>query len=140
MSSTIGEILKDLKDELYPIGMIVMFNDSKDHSRFLDLHWARCLPGRVPVGVDASDSDFDTVGKLAGEKVHQLTVDEMPAHGHNFKLGGTVTGGKLALGWRSLTIDDDNHSDDSMIKTSGGNESHNNVQPSEVVAFWRRYA
>lgn len=40
------------------------------------------IQGRVPVGLDSSQTEFDSVGKLGGEKDHQLTVNEMPSHTH----------------------------------------------------------
>jgi microcystin-dependent protein len=40
------------------------------------------LSGRVPAGWDPSQSEFDSVGKLGGEKDHQLTINEMPSHTH----------------------------------------------------------
>ena len=40
------------------------------------------LNGRVVVGQDTSQTEFNTVGKVGGEKTHTLTIAEMPAHGH----------------------------------------------------------
>lgn len=39
--------------------------------------------GKVPVGVDDSDTDFATVEKTGGEKTHTLTVDELAKHEHS---------------------------------------------------------
>ena len=36
------------------------------------------LKGRVPVGLDGSDTDFKPIGKTGGEKAHTLTVYELP--------------------------------------------------------------
>jgi len=47
------------------------------------------MNGRVPVGLNESDVDFDTAGKTGGEKEHTLTVSEMPSHNH----GGTTGSG-----------------------------------------------
>ena len=46
------------------------------------------LKGRVPVGFDASQTEFDSLGENGGEKTHTLTTAEMPSHNH----GGAVTG------------------------------------------------
>lgn len=40
------------------------------------------LRGKVPVGLDASDASFDTLGETGGEKNHTLTSAEMPSHSH----------------------------------------------------------
>ena len=40
------------------------------------------LRGKVTVGKDSTDTDFNTLGKTGGEKTHTLTVSEMPKHSH----------------------------------------------------------
>lgn len=63
--------------------------------------WAICngsngtpdLGGRVPVGYNPDDLDYDEVGKMGGEKTHVLTINEMPAHYHGT---GTETHGDAA--------------------------------------------
>jgi microcystin-dependent protein len=71
------------------------------------------LQGRVPVGRDSSQSEFDVLGEVGGAKTHTLTTAQMPshthtqnahnhtqdshnhtqnAHGHNIHLGATQLG------------------------------------------------
>jgi microcystin-dependent protein len=40
------------------------------------------LKGRIPVGRDAAQTEFDVLGETGGAKTHQLTVNEMPSHTH----------------------------------------------------------
>jgi microcystin-dependent protein len=40
------------------------------------------LKGRVAVGKDASQSEFDTLGETGGAKTHTLTTAQMPSHTH----------------------------------------------------------
>ena len=40
------------------------------------------LKGRVPVGLDAAQAEFDALGETGGEKTHVLTTPEIPAHSH----------------------------------------------------------
>lgn len=41
------------------------------------------LSGKVPVGLDSSDTDFDALGETGGTKTHTLTSAEVPSHNHN---------------------------------------------------------
>lgn len=40
------------------------------------------LKGRVPVGRDSTDNQFDVLGESGGAKTHTLTSAEMPSHTH----------------------------------------------------------
>lgn len=40
------------------------------------------MKGRVPIGLDPADGDFDDRGKSGGEKTHTLVTGEMPSHAH----------------------------------------------------------
>lgn len=40
------------------------------------------LKGRVPVGKDASQTEFDAMGETGGAKTHTLAQTEMPVHTH----------------------------------------------------------
>ena len=48
------------------------------------------LKGRVAVGLDSSQTEFDTLGETGGAKTHTLLSAEMPSHTHT---GTTVSGG-----------------------------------------------
>lgn len=41
------------------------------------------MQGRVPVGQDTSQPEFDSLGEIGGAKTHTLSVAEMPSHGHS---------------------------------------------------------
>jgi hypothetical protein len=46
--------------------------------------WTAFGAGRVMVGLDGDDEDFDTVGETGGAKTHTLTISEMSAHTHTY--------------------------------------------------------
>lgn len=113
---------REISNNIYPVGIIIQFADNLNHSSFLGFTWERCLQGRTPVGIDAEDSDFNEVGKQLGEKTHLLTDTEAP----KLKPRG------------STSIVSDNDNDFAGPSYNGLGEPHNNIQPSEVVAFWKR--
>lgn len=113
---------REISNNIYPVGIIVPFADNLDHSSFLGFTWERCLIGRTPVGIDTNDSDFNEIGKQLGEKTHLLTDIEAP----KLKPRG------------STSIVSDNDDDFAGPSYNGLGEPHNNIQPSEVVAFWKR--
>lgn len=53
------------------------------------------LKGKVIVGLDETDTDFNSLGKTGGSKTHTQTVAEMPSHTHSTTVGpwGVTSGG-----------------------------------------------
>ena len=99
--------------------------------------WAAFGAGRVMVGLDATDSDFDTAQETGGSKTHTLTIAEMPSHTHTSTLRGNGEDEN-----QNIPSASDN-TDPSLTMTTnatGGGGSHNNVQPYVVVYMWRRTA
>lgn len=126
---------KEVMNLIYPINSIIIKSDNADYSDFLGFEWERTLVGKVAVGIDNSDSDFSTIGKTGGEKEHTLTVNEMPSHTHN---SVKMSGGSEATAWSASTQNTTNYT--SVTSSAGGNQAHNNLQPYQVVAFWKRVA
>ena len=128
-----------LLDSIYPIGRgFIDFTDT-DFSNYLGFTWERTLVGLTPVGLDASQTEFNTIGKTGGEKTHQLTIAELPEFKPTALVDtqtGSVTGS--AIVYRPVT-DGIWYSAD-MFQTIGGNQPHNNLQPYQVVAYWKRVA
>ena len=130
-----AKFLNGLLNLLMPIGKTEIFYDNEDHSNYMGFTWERTSIGKVPVGIDTSDTDFNTIGKTGGEKTHKLTIDEMPKHNHNAYLYG----GSLASSAGRLLFETANGQEFyNSIKSTGGDQSHNNIQPYEVMAFWKR--
>ena len=119
----------------FPINKVEVFFDDLDHSNFLGFTWEQVGSGKVPVGLDTSDTDFNTIGKTGGEKTHKLTVNEMPSHGHNFGIyTPNGSSGNWAIQYNSnagVRLSTDN---------TGGGQAHNNLSPYIVMAFWKRIA
>lgn len=102
------------------------------------------LKGRVPVGLDSSDTDFDTIGKIGGEKEVTLTIDKIPEHQHGeyIEYGGIKqpytleSGGGTSKSGYFLNAKTTVYSGPQVLtEKTGGGQSHNNLQPYEVNNF-----
>ena len=130
---------KALRDIFYPVGSIFQSIDGTDPSTFIGGTWERFGNGRVLVGVDENDSDFNASIKTGGEKKHTLTIAEMPSHSHGQNVTANSGGTALRRDWSS---DGDGGIYDQGVSTNstGGGGSHNNLQPYITVYMWRRTA
>jgi len=104
------------------------------------------LKGKVPVGYDSTQTEFNTLGETGGEKTHTLTTNEMPSHEHNIIDAGNGAVRPLGYGESSghtgIVRTDANVSwDDHVFKASatGGGQEHNNLQPYIVLNYIIKY-
>lgn len=122
--------------EAFPVGAIFMSVVSTNPSSLLGYGtWTAFGAGRVPVGVDSGDTDFDTVEETGGEKVHFLNESELPAHYHSTlsaQSAGSSTNQANGAGSATLT--------EARTGLTGGNGGHNNLQPYICVYMWKRTA
>lgn len=113
--------------------------------------------GKVPVGYDSSQTEFDTIGESGGAKTHTLTEAQIPAHTHGARLTNgsirlfkgnqtTTASGSISFSsptnrqyeqsgtstnsWQTATFAL-NHTHASV----GGSGAHNNLQPYAVVKY-----
>lgn len=90
------------------------------------------LKGKVPVGQDSTQTEFDTMGETGGEKTHTLTINEMPSHSHKLNQPGSGGGNVLQF---SATINEVYSSTNMGTYDTGGGQAHNNLQPYQVVCY-----
>lgn len=96
------------------------------------------IKGRVVVGVDAAQIEFDMLGKTGGEKIHLLDSTEMPSHTHVMTFGGA-----LAQKVQTSAIDGTivnrfhfaNGVTDLIAAATGGGLAHNNLQPYTAMYY-----
>ena len=72
----------EIFNKVYPVGSIYLSVNNSNPSNYFGGTWVAWGSGRVPVGVNTSDSNFNTVEKTGRESEHTLTVDELAQHGH----------------------------------------------------------
>ena len=92
--------------------------------------------GRVSVGLDSNQTEFDTIGKQGGEKTHQLTIEEMPSHDHRLTPFVDIRQGDGQTNANSGSLG--THlggyvsKPNTLVSPTGGNQAHNNLQPYEI--------
>ena len=109
------------------------------------------LRGRVPVGQDVGQTEFDAIGEKGGEKTHTLTASQLPAHQHMLAnpnafafswgaVGGTNVYVANAIatagaGAPSNNLTTNQNSWNRTANDGGGGEPHNNLQPFIVLNY-----
>ena len=155
-----SKLASDALAAAYPVGSIYMnATNSSNPATLLGFGtWVAFGAGRVPVGIDSGDTDFDTAEETGGAKTHTLTQAEIE-HNHLWvTTGGAGADLSIALttaGDRNNTFDDagdsreltsdgalsgSNYTDDNRGLTGGTVSPHNNLQPYIVVYMWKRTA
>lgn len=130
-------------DLVYPIGSIYMSVNSANPATYFGGTWEAWGSGRVPVGVDTTQTEFDTVEETGGSKYmqqhyHQYTMNvggslgisdnnDRAASMRNATstrtVGGTITSAPLTSGGSALTTG-----------------SSGNLQPYITCYMWKRTA
>lgn len=99
--------------------------------------WERWGAGKVPVGVDPNDTDFNAPNKSGGAKTVTLTISQMPKHQHKMSLTNYGSDTTSGVNWSTNSVKKWAYSND-MIEPVGNNEAHNNLQPYMTLYMWRR--
>ena len=99
--------------------------------------WAAFGAGRVMVGIDSTDTDFDAAEETGGAKTVTLTTSQIPSHTHTATLMGNGEDEQQDL---PAAGDNTNPSRTMTTSATGGGAAHNNVQPYIVVYMWKRTA
>lgn len=129
--TNLNKMQTDLLKVVFPIGSTYITQENTNPNTILGFGTWERLKGKVCLGLDENDEDFNTIGKTGGEKTHTLTINEIPKEIWH---SGDNTGG--------VNISFDSGSGYGA-HTQGTNlgQPHNNMQPYEVVGYmWIRRA
>lgn len=148
----LDQITAALLPIIYPVGSIYTnATDATNPATLLGFGtWTAFGAGRVPVGYDAGQTEFNASEKTGGSKTHTLTESEMPSHEH-----GPLWQTFMPQGTGSLLLNDrggdgflvsDNCSNgvngewkgNDIMYNAGGGAAHNNLQPYITVYLWKR--
>jgi hypothetical protein len=138
--------------EAFPVGAVYISVTGTNPSTELGYGtWSSFGAGRVLVGFDSTQTEFDTVEETGGAKTVTLPEDEMPSHTHiqnshthtatnglnTISNTTTTTLGAVRVTGASSTT---SGATTATNQNTGGGQPHNNLQPYIVVYMWKRTA
>ena len=127
----------------YPVGSIYMnATNATNPGTLLGFGtWAAFGEGRVLIGIDSSDTDFDTAEETGGSKTHTLTEAQLPSHRHQVGSNDSGTGTGGAAGNMELVRDAGTGNGPAVNSSfTGSGDAHTIVQPYIIVYMWKRTA
>ena len=154
--------------EAFPVGSVFTAVVSTDPATLLGYGtWSAFGAGRVLVGLDSGQTEFDTVEETGGAKTHTLAESEIPSHTHtqdshnhtqdahlhsvvvtrSATTGGSTTDVAKSTDTSSTIMAQNtgstvatNQAATAVNQNTGGGGAHNNLQPYIVVYMWKRTA
>lgn len=156
--------LKNIDDEkMYPnpylpVGSIYLSVVDTNPTKWFGGTWEKIAQGKTLVGVDTSDSDFNTVKKTGGSKTisytpagtvkgHAITQEELPQRTmvRQYITGtkyGSTSYGAITNNWGNICLADGGFSSDyeHTHGFSGTSATLNKVQPYFTCYIWCRTA
>ena len=136
-----------LLDSVFPIGRGFIDFTETDYSNYLGFTWERELVGLTPVGLDTTQTEFDTIGKTGGSKTHNHTLENAYAMIGTDATSNTYDKIKYITSKYSYNSKSTAQSfsftsgqTDSATALGGNTDNANNLSPYKVVAYWKRVA
>ena len=167
MQNQIDNIKGEVINEIYPVGSIYMSTEDdtieKVQSKFGGI-WEKYSQGRTIIG-EGTGTDSNglvqtfTNGSTGGEYTHTLNISEMPSHTHTqnphfhnvgFDNGKSRIGLNVGVAEPDISMYIGSYGFGARVNTmitdavtatnnnTGGNSSHNNVEPYTVTYMYKR--
>lgn len=156
-SRTPAQVAVDILPFIYPVGCIYFSTNSTNPATSLGFGtWSAFGAGRVPVGFDSGQTEFDTDEETGGSKEVTLTAAQsgVPAHTHGITDPGhahtyfrNLTGASGTARFTGTTSADNTVTTTETTgitinnnSTADASQAHTNLQPYITVRMWKRTA
>lgn len=124
--------------DVYPVGSIYISVSNTNPSSLFGGTWVAFAVGRTIIGVDAGQTEFDTVEETGGAKSKTLNTTEIPAHSHNIPdVRSATTGGANTRVARTADASS-TAGNDVSTGDAGGGQAFSILNPYVTVYMWRR--
>lgn len=132
LQNNIEKAIEDSKKAENPVGHIRIETTDTNPAEYLGFGtWELWGKGKVPVGVDTDDTDFNTVEKTGGEKEHTLAINELPVNNITTTSSGAAADGYIMRG---------GYTPNGSYNFGGSGQAYNNMQPYITCYMWKRVA
>lgn len=155
ISTAVSAAKTQAKLDAHPVGSYYWSNDSTSPATLFGGTWEALPPGYTLIAQGSGSDSFGSftyeAGKQYGERMHKLTTDELASHQHVIRsitadgnLNPVVNESKIG-NFSGATIPNkylwSNEAGEQVTSgNTGGNASHNNIQPSIGAYCWKRTA
>ena len=139
VDTAVTEAVSTALQTMMPVGFVVTLGVSTSPATLYGFGTWTAITGRVIVGRDSGQTEFDTLNETGGAKTHTLTTAEIPAHTHPdypINYGFTPSGANL-VGAMDISA---GIPQSAATGSTGGGGAHNNLQPYIVKYVWERTA
>lgn len=145
LNTNVDSLKSEILLAAHPVGSYYISDNATDPGTLFGGTWQMLDPGLTLISQGKGTDKFGrfefVAGQTYGERMHQLTVDELAKHRHNSLLDDTIATDSTdnadafykATLWTKTWREIDNN-----ITYTGSNKPHNNVQPSKAVYVWTR--
>ena len=147
LNTNVDSLKSEVLLAAHPVGSYYISDNSTSPASLFGGTWQMLDPGLTLIsqgkGTDKFGSFEFVAGQTYGERMHQLTVDELAAHRHDSILDDTLATDdetrSLADAWYQATLWTNHYRRiNNNVMEAGGDKPHNNVQPSRAAYAWFR--
>lgn len=136
----------DILNKIYPIGSIYLTANETSPSVFFGGTWVLWGNGRVPVGVDLAQEEFNTPEKTGGSKYseahsHDIRWNNPSGSGVTISCTGTGSGVLNMNDWQwDKNTQKNGDSGSNLFTSTVGSGNSGNLQPYITCFMWKRTA
>ena len=145
IAKAVNDAITTAKLDAHPVGSYYFSDDPTDPATLFGGTWEALPAGYTLIaqgsGTDAFGSYTYTAGQKYGERMHQLTVDELPKHFHTLQsYRGTDDNNFSGHLLNGIATNDSETLNIRKTNDTGNDSAHNNLSPTIAVYAWRRQA
>ena len=144
-AETFTAMQNKLLNSIYPIGSIIIKDDTTDYSSYLGFSWEKVFAGVTLVGLDTTQTEFNEIGKTGGNCEHNHTLNgtgyaKISLTPYNSIVADIVSQNSSYNRYIEMTKTDSAGVTDTATNLLGTTGTTSNLPPYQVVAYWKRVA